>query len=80
MKRAPVTEPVDDVRTGAGLPPALLVRLDQAVAGLRQRGARIIGDGVQDGAHGTRVAFVHPKSTRGVLLELVEARPPERGL
>ena len=46
--------------------------IDTAVAGLRQRGARLVGQGIQAGAHGTRVAFVHPKSSHGVLLELVE--------
>ena len=51
--------------------------VDAAVAEMRGRGARIVGDGVQRGAHGTRVAFVHPKSTPGVLLELVEAPAPE---
>lgn len=46
--------------------------IESAVATLRERGARLIGEGVQAGAHGTRVAFIHPKSTHGVLLELVE--------
>jgi methylmalonyl-CoA/ethylmalonyl-CoA epimerase len=49
--------------------------IDGAVAALTTRGARLIGCGVQTGAHDTRVAFIHPKSTRGVLLELVEASP-----
>ena len=47
--------------------------IEEAVAEMKARGARIVGDGVQRGAHGTRVAFVHPQSTHGVLLELVEA-------
>jgi len=49
--------------------------IDGAVATMKERGAHVIGDGVQSGAHGTRVAFVHPKTTHGVLLELVEHTP-----
>lgn len=48
--------------------------IDAAVAEMSERGARIVGDGVQKGAHDTRVAFLHPKSTHGVLIELVEAK------
>lgn len=47
--------------------------IEEAVKTMQERGARITG-GVQDGAHNTRVAFVHPKSTHGVLIELVEAK------
>ena len=46
--------------------------IDTTLDEMRERGARIVGDGVQIGAHGRRVAFVHPKTTGGVLLELVE--------
>ncbi len=48
--------------------------IDQAVEEMTERGARIAGDGVQSGAHNTRVAFLHPKSTHGVLIELVEKK------
>ncbi|NIM00029.1 MAG: methylmalonyl-CoA epimerase [Acidobacteria bacterium] len=46
--------------------------LDGALAALRGAGVEIIGDGARDGAGGHRVAFVHPKSSGGVLLELSE--------
>jgi methylmalonyl-CoA/ethylmalonyl-CoA epimerase len=46
--------------------------IEGTVAGMRERGARIVGAGIQRGAHGNRVAFIHPKSTHGVLIELVE--------
>lgn len=35
-------------------------------------GARLIDKEPRPGAHGTRVGFVHPKSTFGTLIELVE--------
>jgi len=47
--------------------------IDKAVADLKQRGAQIVPPDVRRGAGGRRVAFIHPRSTGGVLLELVEA-------
>jgi methylmalonyl-CoA epimerase len=46
--------------------------LEAALAGLKARGVPLIDEVPRAGAHGTRVAFVHPKGARGVLLELVE--------
>ncbi|MEZ4241416.1 MAG: methylmalonyl-CoA epimerase [Myxococcota bacterium] len=46
--------------------------LDADVARLRERGWRFTTDAPTPGAHGTRVIFVHPKSTGGVLIELAE--------
>jgi methylmalonyl-CoA/ethylmalonyl-CoA epimerase len=44
----------------------------RAIAELRSKGVRMIDEAPRPGAHGTRIAFVHPKSTGGVLMELVE--------
>jgi len=38
-------------------------------------GARLIDDSPRPGAHGTQVAFLHPKSFGGVLVELCQAKP-----
>jgi methylmalonyl-CoA epimerase len=46
--------------------------VDAALAELKSRGVRLIDDTPRPGAHGTRVAFIHPASTHGVLVELVE--------
>jgi methylmalonyl-CoA/ethylmalonyl-CoA epimerase len=43
-----------------------------AIAKLVAAGVRMIDAAPRNGAHGTRIAFVHPKSTGGVLMELVE--------
>ena len=43
-----------------------------AIAALEASGVRMIDSAPRPGAHGTRIAFVHPKSTGGVLTELVE--------
>jgi len=36
------------------------------------KGLTLIDEEPKPGAGGSKVAFIHPKSTRGVLLELVE--------
>jgi len=46
--------------------------IDSAVAELKAAGVRLIDETPREGAHGTRVAFIHPKATFGLLLELVE--------
>ena len=46
--------------------------LDDDVANLKEKGYRFITDTPQIGAHDSRVIFIHPKSTDGVLIELVE--------
>ena len=43
-----------------------------AVAELKAAGVRLIDEQPREGAHGTLVAFLHPKATFGVLLELVQ--------
>jgi methylmalonyl-CoA/ethylmalonyl-CoA epimerase len=43
-----------------------------ALARLKSQGARLIDDEPRTGAGGCLVAFVHPQSAGGVLLELVE--------
>ena len=46
--------------------------LDRALASSRGAGARPIDEVPRAGAHGTRVAFLHPKSLGGVLVELCQ--------
>ena len=46
--------------------------LDEMLERMGRHGVRIVGDGARVGAGGHRVVFVHPKSTGGVLVELVE--------
>lgn len=38
---------------------------------LREKGVLLVDDKPREGAEGAKIAFIHPKSTRGVLLELV---------
>ena len=46
--------------------------LEEALERLKKSGTRLIDSEPRNGAHNTRVAFVHPAATHGVLLELVE--------
>ena len=44
--------------------------ISAALAQLKARGVRLIDEAPRPGAHGSQVAFVHPSSTHGVLIEL----------
>lgn len=42
------------------------------LARLKERGVRLIDEVPRQGAHGNIIAFLHPKSTGGVLIELCQ--------
>ena len=46
--------------------------LDDTLARCRSKGIELIDDAPRMGAEGKRIAFLHPKSTGGVLIELTE--------
>jgi methylmalonyl-CoA/ethylmalonyl-CoA epimerase len=46
--------------------------INAALARLREKGVRLIDENPRVGAEGCLVAFVHPSSSNGVLLELVQ--------
>ena len=57
----------------------IAIRVDDIraeLAKLKEKGARLIDETPRTGAGGCLVAFVHPSSTGGVLLELVEHQQP----
>ena len=45
--------------------------IEAILAELKGKGVTLIDEKPKDGAEGKKIAFVHPKSTKGVLLELV---------
>jgi len=47
--------------------------IEKAMADARAEGLELIDQEPRIGLHGTRIAFLHPKSVGGVLTELVEA-------
>ncbi|MGH9342565.1 MAG: methylmalonyl-CoA epimerase [Terriglobia bacterium] len=48
--------------------------LDQSLKEMEQSGIRLVDREPQIGAGNERIAFLHPKSTAGVLIELVEEK------
>jgi len=59
----------------------ITLRVDDIVAALatlKQRGVRLIDDAPRPGAHGSLVAFIHPSSAHGVLVELKQVLPVEQ--
>jgi methylmalonyl-CoA epimerase len=46
--------------------------IEAALAEFKRRGVTLVDDKPRVGAEGAKIAFIHPKSTKGVLLELVE--------
>jgi methylmalonyl-CoA/ethylmalonyl-CoA epimerase len=44
-----------------------------ALAELKAKGVRLIDETPRPGAHGSLVAFIHPSSAHGVLVELKQA-------
>ena len=46
--------------------------IEQSLERLKAAGVRLVDSVPRRGAHNTRIAFIHPSATHGVLLELVE--------
>jgi len=46
--------------------------IHQAVAELKEKGVRLIDETPRPGAHGMTIAFVHPKASHGILMELCQ--------
>jgi len=46
--------------------------VEEAIRELKEKGVRMIDESPREGVEGTRIAFIHPKSTGRVLVELVE--------
>ena len=46
--------------------------IEAALAALEAKGARLIDRTPRTGAHGSRIAFIHPKSSGGILTEICQ--------
>jgi len=46
--------------------------IEEALRELKEKGVRLIDQAPRKGAGGAKIAFVHPKETNGVLVELCE--------
>lgn len=47
--------------------------IEEALARHKKAGARLIDEKPRFGAHSTKIAFIHPKSSGGVLIELCQS-------
>ena len=56
-----------------------VANVSTALSELRAAGVETVDDAPRIGSGGTRVAFAHPKSAHGVLIELVEEGSGHRG-
>jgi methylmalonyl-CoA/ethylmalonyl-CoA epimerase len=46
--------------------------INEAVAELKAKGIKLIDETPRQGAHGMAIAFMHPKATHGILMELCQ--------
>jgi methylmalonyl-CoA/ethylmalonyl-CoA epimerase len=46
--------------------------IEAALADLKQKGVRLIDEFPRQGAHGAKIAFLHPRTSGGVLTELCQ--------
>jgi methylmalonyl-CoA/ethylmalonyl-CoA epimerase len=46
--------------------------IEEAISELKAKGIKLIDEKPRQGAHGMSVAFMHPKATHGVLMELCQ--------
>lgn len=51
--------------------------IEERLSLLSEKGVRLINERPKQGAHGARIAFLHPKATGGVLYELCEPAKTE---
>lgn len=49
-----------------------VANIEEALAELKEKGVKLIDEKPRHGAGGAKIAFLHPKATNGVLVELCE--------
>jgi len=54
-----------------------VTRIEDRLRKLKEQGVRLIHEQAKPGAHAMNIAFLHPKSTGGVLMELCEPQSAE---
>ncbi len=72
--QSPIARFLGDAQTKLHHTAYRVADLEAELARLRSAGVRLIDERPRRGAHGNAIAFLHPKSTGGVLVELCQ--PP----
>ncbi|MCI1945938.1 MAG: methylmalonyl-CoA epimerase [Clostridium luticellarii] len=69
---SPIAKFIEKKREGIQHIAVRVDNVEAALEELKEKGIRLIDEKPRDGAGGAKIAFVHPKSTKGVLLELCQ--------
>jgi len=56
-----------------------VANIEEMLTRLQQAGIQLIDDTPRTGARGSKIAFLHPKSTHGILIELHESPEADSG-
>ncbi len=75
-ERSPIARYRGDAETKLHHTAYRVADLVAALDRMRARGVRLIDEQPRNGAHGSLIAFLHPKATGGVLIELCQPRSP----
>ena len=68
----PIAKYIDKKGTGIQHVAFRVENIEQALAELKEKGVKLIDQEPRAGAGGAKIAFLHPKATSGVLVELCE--------
>lgn len=68
----PITKYIEKKGTGLQHVAFRVDNIDAALAELKEKGVQLIDQTARKGAGGARIAFLHPKATGGILVELCE--------
>lgn len=68
----PVAKYIDSKGEGVQHVAFRVENIEEALSELKEKGVRLIDKEPRKGAGGARIAFIHPKETNGVLVEICE--------
>lgn len=51
-----------------------VTEIEKVLGILREKGIKLIDEKPRIGAHGVKIAFIHPESAKGILMELCESK------
>lgn len=68
----PIAKYIEKKGTGIQHVALRVENIEEALAELKQKGVQLIDQTPRHGAGGARIAFLHPKATGGVLVELCQ--------
>jgi methylmalonyl-CoA/ethylmalonyl-CoA epimerase len=72
METGPVAKYIEKRGQGIQHVAFRVENIDEALAELKEKGVQLIDQQPRIGAGGAKIAFLHPKATNGVLVELCQ--------